>query len=187
MSTIVKDEPSTSRIDSNTVNAGYEQLNKTDKDKNTHCQTYVELQIVDVADTTFKIKHIILREDEKKYESIEETIEKCNKAVSVEYEQIDQAKISQITNAYDPLHYKYVEDYNLTKAGSNNIVNRKYEPRQTENEMDTKAVPSEYEQLDITKTDTSTKAYDHLQIRNQAKIKKNKNWIREEFLLNMKN
>lgn len=69
---------------------------------------------------------------------------------------------------YDPLHYTPIED-DPTNARSNNIVSRdehrKFETSQTENETDTSGVPSKYEQLDITKTDTSTKAYDELHVK----------------------
>lgn len=171
LSTIVKDEPSTSRMGSNTVNAPYEQLNKTDTDNITQCQSYDQL-IVNEADKTIKHNTRNSREEEGKYESIEEPLEKYSNALTAEYEQLEQSKIEKTTNVYDPLHYTHVEDSDPTNARSNTIVSReeksKYETSQIENESDTNVVPLEYEQLDITKTDTSTKAYDQLHLTNTA-------------------
>ncbi|CAG2199240.1 unnamed protein product [Mytilus edulis] len=153
------------------VNAAYEQLNKTDKDNITQCQSYDQL-IVNEADKTIKHNTRISREEEGKYESIEEPIETYNNALTAEYEQLEQREIAKNTNVYDPLHYIHVEDSDPTNARSNTIVsreeNRKYERSQIEKETDTNVVPLEYEQLDITKTDTSTKLYDQLHVTNTA-------------------
>ncbi|XP_063406416.1 uncharacterized protein LOC134690374 [Mytilus trossulus] len=171
LSTIVKDEPSTRRMDSSTVAAAYEQLNKTDKEKSTHCQSYDQLQSVNAADTAIKTNTRISIEEESKYESIEKPIEKYGNALTADYEQLEQTSIVKSTNVYDPLHYTPVED-NPTNVQSNHIVsredNRKYDSSQTENETDTNGVPLEYEQLDIRKTDTSTQVYDQLHITHNA-------------------
>ncbi|CAG2225100.1 unnamed protein product [Mytilus edulis] len=160
LNTTVKGEPSTSIMDSYTVNAAYEQLHKTDKDKSTHCQSYDQLHSVHVAETINKTNPRISREEENKYESIEETNEKYYNTVTAhaEYEQLDQAVIEKTTNLYDPLHFTNVGNSDTTNDRSHIFVlkaeNRKYEPSETKNEMDTSAVPLKYEQLDITKTDT---------------------------------
>ncbi|VDI52491.1 Hypothetical predicted protein [Mytilus galloprovincialis] len=171
LSTIVKDEPSTRRTDSSTVTAAYEELNETDKDKSTHCQSYDQLQSVNVADTAMKTNTKFSIEEESKYETIEEPSEKYSNALTAEYEQLEQTEIVKTTNVYDPLHYTRVK-YDPTNARSNNSVSReehrKYETSQTENETDTNGVPLEYEQLDITKIDTSTKAYDELPVTHTA-------------------
>lgn len=166
LNSIVKDEPSTSRNDAYTVNTAYEQLNKADKDQNTHVQAYEQLHSVHVADTTLKTNTRVSIEDESKYDSIDEKNEKYNHAVISDYEKLDLADIEQIKNMYDPLHYKHFEDSNPTNARSNTIdsndENRKYEPSASKIKIDSHSVPLEYEQLDITKTDTSTIAYDQL-------------------------
>ncbi|XP_076083337.1 uncharacterized protein LOC143054267 [Mytilus galloprovincialis] len=171
LSTIVKDEPSTRRTDSSTVTAAYEELNKTDKDKSTHCQSYDQLQSVNIADTAIKTNTKNSIEEESKYETIEKPSEKYSNALTAEYEQLKQTEIVKTTNVYDPLHYTRVKD-DPTNARSNNSVSREehrtYETSQTENETDTNGVPLEYEQLDITKTDTSTKAYDQLHVTHTA-------------------
>ncbi|XP_076083338.1 uncharacterized protein LOC143054268 [Mytilus galloprovincialis] len=154
LSTIVKDEPSPSRMDSNTANAAYEQLNKTDKDNISHCQSYDQL-IVHEADKTNKHNTRISSEDESKYESIDEPIKKYHNALPAEYEQLERSEIVKTTNVYDPLHYTPLEDPDPTNARSNNIVSRevhrKYGTGQTGNETHTNVVPLEYEQLDIKK------------------------------------
>lgn len=166
MNTLVKDEPSTSRNDGYTVNAAYEQLNKADKDQRTHVQAYDQLHSELEADTTLKTNTRMSIEDESKYDSIEEKKEKYNNTVTAEYEKLDLADIAQIKNMYDPLHYKQVEDSDPTNARSNTVdsndSNRTYKPSGTKIETDLNAVPLEYEQLDFTKTDTSTIAYDQL-------------------------
>lgn len=163
-------------MDSYTVNAAYEQLHKTDKDKSTHCQSYDQLHSVHVAETINKTNPRISREEENKHESIEETNEKYYNTVTAhaEYEQLDQAVIEKTTNLYDPLHFTNVGNSDTTNDRSHIFVlkaeNRKYEPSETKNEMDTSAVPLKYEQLDITKTDTSTNDEDNNSTKDNPKV-----------------
>lgn len=79
-------------MDSSTVTAAYEQLNKTDKDKSAHCQSYDQLHSENVANTAIKTNTRLSIEEESKYESIEEPIAKYSNALTAEYEQLEQTE-----------------------------------------------------------------------------------------------
>ncbi|VDI03172.1 Hypothetical predicted protein [Mytilus galloprovincialis] len=132
LSTIVKDEPSTRRMDSSTVTAAYEELNKTDKDKICKCSRHCHQN-----------QHkISIEEERNKYETIEEPSEKYSNALTAEYEQLEQTEIVKTTNVYDPLHYTRVKD-DPTNARSNNSVSRE-EHRKYEIKPKRKRIQTEF-------------------------------------------
>lgn len=142
---------------SNTDIVEYEQLDNSDKDTNTHAYDQLNVtRIVKTDSTNFFSNTTVSKEKYSKNESTKAT------AVTLEYEQLDNAKRDKSLNVYDQLH---VTDMIGNEQNNYNSMILRDQQEETTN-LNHMTVTSEYEQFDSAKKDKRVNVCDQLDVAN---------------------